>query len=89
MIRQEGNKYVLYNRAGTRVLGRHPSRQAAMKQEYAVLVRQGKVTPKPKTKISAFLKSAKKKKKPNPEKPQVPRGKVDPPQWSPPVHHLR
>jgi hypothetical protein len=37
-IRHENGKYVLYNRAGTKVLGRHPSKEKALSQERAIQV---------------------------------------------------
>lgn len=36
MIRKRGNKYILYNRSGTRILGRHRSRTSALRQERAI-----------------------------------------------------
>lgn len=36
MIKKEGRKYVLYNKAGTKVLGRHSSRGDAKRQEAAI-----------------------------------------------------
>ena len=36
VIKQEGNEYVLYTKDGTRVLGRHPTKLKAIKQEYAI-----------------------------------------------------
>jgi hypothetical protein len=42
MIRKRGNQYVLYTRDGRRVLGRHPSREAALRQERAVKANKAK-----------------------------------------------
>ena len=36
MIRKQGSQYVLYTKDGSRVLGRHNSRDAAEKQEKAI-----------------------------------------------------
>lgn len=36
VIKAEGNEYVLYTADGQRVLGRHPTKQKAIKQEYAI-----------------------------------------------------
>ena len=36
MIRKVGNKYVLFTKDGSRKLGTHPTREAALKQEAAV-----------------------------------------------------
>ena len=38
MISREGNKWVLRSKRSGRVLGRHPSRAAAMKQEKAITI---------------------------------------------------
>lgn len=38
MIRKEGDKYVLYTRDGSRVLGRHDTREEALAQERAIQV---------------------------------------------------
>jgi LysM repeat protein len=42
MIKKEGDEYVLYTKDGDRVLGRHPTRQDAIKQEYAIQKSQEK-----------------------------------------------
>ena len=42
VIRKEGDEYVLYTKDGSRVLGRHSSRQKAIKQEYAIQKSQEK-----------------------------------------------
>lgn len=36
MIRKEGTKWVLYNKAGTKKLGTHPTKASALKQERAI-----------------------------------------------------
>ena len=36
MVRKEGRKFVLYNKKGTKVLGRHNTRQDAKAQEAAI-----------------------------------------------------
>ena len=36
MIKKEGNHFVLRTRDGSRVLGRHPTRAAALRQEQAI-----------------------------------------------------
>jgi len=36
VIKQENGEYVLYTRDGRKILGKHPTRQAAIKQEYAI-----------------------------------------------------
>ena len=38
MIKKEKGKYVLYNKAGTKVLGRHPNRAKAQAQETAISI---------------------------------------------------
>lgn len=40
MIKEKGGKWLLYTRDGSRVLGTHPTRERAMAQERAILVRQ-------------------------------------------------
>jgi hypothetical protein len=44
MIRRKGNKYVLYTADGSRVLGTHPSRAEAEKQERAINVSKARQT---------------------------------------------
>ena len=36
MIRKRGNRYVLFTHTGKRILGRHRSRRAALRQERAI-----------------------------------------------------
>lgn len=36
MIKKQGNQYILYTSDGKRVLGRHPTREQALRQERAV-----------------------------------------------------
>lgn len=54
MISKEGNKFVLKSKTTGKVLGKHPSRAAALKQETAInlskLRAQGVKIPKPKKK---------------------------------------
>lgn len=38
MIKKEGNKWVLYNETGDKIIGKHDTREAAEKQERAILV---------------------------------------------------
>lgn len=38
MIKKSGKKWILYNKAGTKILGRHPSKAKALKQEAAIHV---------------------------------------------------
>lgn len=40
MIRKEGNRWVLYSKDGSKVLGAHGTRDAAMEQEMAIHVAQ-------------------------------------------------
>lgn len=46
VIKAEGGQYVLYTADGQRVLGRHPTRQKAIKQEYAIAKSQEQRQPK-------------------------------------------
>jgi hypothetical protein len=41
MITKQGNKWVLKTSDGKRVLGRHPSKLAAIKQEVAITKKKG------------------------------------------------
>ena len=36
IIKHEGNKWILYNHLGTKILGRHPTRASALRQERAI-----------------------------------------------------
>lgn len=40
MITQKGDKWILYTRDGSRVLGTHDTREQALSQERAILMRQ-------------------------------------------------
>jgi hypothetical protein len=42
MIKKMGNKWVLFNKAGTKKLGTHPSRAAAVAQEQAIEIAKHK-----------------------------------------------
>jgi hypothetical protein len=42
MIVKKGNQWVLYNSDGTKVLGRHPSKKAAIAQEVAINISKAK-----------------------------------------------
>lgn len=42
MIKKEGSAYVLYNHTGTKVLGRHATREKAVKQEQAIKANESK-----------------------------------------------
>jgi len=50
MIKHIGKEWILYDSAGTRVLGRHPTKTAAMRQERAIQIskarKAGHVIPK-------------------------------------------
>lgn len=42
MIRKQGNNYVVKNKAGTKVLGKHKTRKAAVKQLQAIEINKHK-----------------------------------------------
>ena len=37
-IRHVGNKWILFNKAGNKVLGKHESKKSAIKQEIAIML---------------------------------------------------
>jgi len=42
MIKKQGKQWVLYDSSGKKVLGRHPSRAAALAQETAINISKAK-----------------------------------------------
>jgi hypothetical protein len=42
MIRKEGNEWVLYTSDGSRVLGRHKTKEEALRQERAIKAREAR-----------------------------------------------
>ncbi len=42
MIKKIGNSWCLYSKDGKKLLGKHPTRAAAVKQEYAINIAKAK-----------------------------------------------